>query len=360
MRGFARILGVMATLAVGGAAADAVNGQPVPITASLPPGVAVGHAEMPGRPTGCTVVLFTEDVVAGVDVRGGGPGSREIPLLDPTNPTRKIQAIALSGGSAFGLAVATGVQMWLREQGRGFPTPAGPVALVPQSILFDLPVGDPAIVPDADCGRRAVSTAQATPPWIEGSVGAGAGATVGKVLGLDATASMKSGVGIAGLTLPSGLKIGAVVAVNALGDVIDPDRGRVIAGALKDGALVDARRLIRSGALWNQAREAGQNTTIGVVVTNAGLTVSEATKLAQMAQVGYGRTIAPVATPYDGDTVYAATTGRWDGMVDMAVLGELGAQVVSEAILRAVCLAEPRLAWTTATQMGTCPARLRR
>jgi L-aminopeptidase/D-esterase-like protein len=329
---------------------------PVPFTPTLPNGVAVGHAEMAGRPTGCTVVLFAEDAVAGVDVRGGGPGSREIALLDPTNPTRKIQAIALSGGSAYGLGVATGVQLWLRERGRGFPTPAGPVALVPQSILFDLPVGDAAIVPDADCGRRAVAAAARQPagPWAEGSVGAGAGATVGKMLGLGPADSMKSGLGIAGLTLPSGLTIGAVVAVNALGDVIDPANGRLVAGALKDGALVDTRDLIRSGAIWNEARGAGQNTTIGVVATNAQLTTADATKLAQMAQVGLGRTIVPVGTPYDGDTVYAAATGGWDGMVDMAVLGELGAQVMAEAILRAVCRAEPALGWTTATAMGRC------
>lgn len=337
----------------GGAAAADVTG--------LPEGVSVGSAEMPGRPTGCTVVLFRDDAIAGVDVRGGGPGSRETALLDPTNPTRGIQAVALSGGSAYGLGVATGVQMWLRGKGRGFPTPAGPVALVPQAILFDLPVGDPAIIPDADCGRRAAIDAETRMdrgPWAEGSVGAGAGATVGKVLGLGPDASMKAGLGIATATLPSGLKVSAIMAVNALGDVIDPETNRVVAGALKDGAPVDARALIRRGELWNSARGPGQNTTIGVVVTNAPLTSVEATKLARMAQVGLARTIAPVATPYDGDMVFAATTGAWNGAVDMAVLGELAAQAVSDAILRGVCRAESRLGWATAVAMGRCPSRV--
>lgn len=327
----------------------------------LPAGVSIGHAEMTGRPTGCTVVLFKEDAIAGVDVRGGAPGGRETALLDVINPTRGIQAVVLSGGSAYGLGVATGVQMWLREKGRGFPTPAGPVALVPQAILFDLPVGDAAIVPDADCGRRAALDAESRMdrgPWAEGSVGAGAGATVGKVLGLGPETSMKSGLGIATLTLPSGLKVSAVVAVNALGDVIDPETNRVVAGVLKNGALVDARALIRSGELWNSARSSGQNTTIGVVVTNAPLSVAEATKLAQMAHVGFARTIAPVATPYDGDTVFATSTATWEGSVDMAVLGELAAQATAEAILRAVCRAESRLGWPTAADMGRCPVRV--
>jgi len=328
--------------------------EPVPITPSLPAGVAIGHAEMAGRPTGCTVVLFETDAVAGVEVRGGGPGGRELGLLSPMNPTRRIQAIALSGGSAYGLDVATGVQRWLRERDRGFPTPAGPVALVPQSILYDLPVGDPAIVPDADCGYRAVASTSFEGPWAEGSVGAGAGATVGKMLGLGPDASMKGGLGIAGLTVASGLSVGAVIAVNALGDIIDPATDRVVAGALKDGAPVDIRALIRAGALWNEARQPGQNTTIGVVLTNADLTAARATKLAQMAHQGLARAIAPVATPYDGDTLYAASTGRWEGIVDMAVLGELAAQVVTAAVLRAVCEAEPRLGWITARQLGRC------
>lgn len=338
----------------------------VPILADstdLPPGVSVGHAEMSGRPTGCTVVLFKQDAIAGVDVRGGAPGGRETALLDVTNPTRGIQAVVLSGGSAYGLGVATGVQMWLREKGRGFATPAGPVALVPQAILFDLPVGDPAIIPDADCGRRAVVDADARMdrgPWAEGSVGAGAGATVGKVLGLGPDTSMKAGLGIATVTLPSGLKVSAVIAVNALGDVVDPETNRVVAGALKYGALVDARALIRSGELWNSSRSSGQNTTIGVVVTNASLSAAEATKLAQMAHAGFARTIAPVATPYDGDTVFAASTGTWSGSVDMAVLGELAAQATAEAILRGVCRAESRLDWPTAAAMGRCPVRVSR
>lgn len=341
-------------LATGAAAREAV-----PFAVSLPDGVAVGHAEMEGRPTGCTVVHFEDDAIAGVDVRGGGPGGREHALLDPTNPPRKVQAIVLSGGSAYGLGVATGVQAWLRERGRGFETSAGPVALVPQSILFDLPLGDPLIVPDADCGRRAMDAATTVAPWPEGSVGAGAGATVGKVLGGGPDRSTKGGMGIAGLTLPSGLEVGAVIAVNALGDVIDPTTGTVVAGALEDGRPVDARLLIRSGALWNEARAPGENTTIGVVVTNAVLDPAQATKLAEMAQMGLGRAIAPVATPYDGDTLYGAATGTWDGFVDMSVLGELGAQVVVEAILRAVCTADPRLDWTTAKDLGTCPERLR-
>ncbi|MGD8494741.1 MAG: P1 family peptidase, partial [Gemmatimonadales bacterium] len=193
------------------------------------PGVYVGHHTLSGRPTGCTVVLTPDGAVAGVDVRGGAPGTRETDLLDPVATVQEVNGIALSGGSAFGLDVATGVSRFLEESGSGFP--AGPVRvpIVPAAILFDLSVGDPSIRPDADCGYRAAQAAmEGRGPLAEGNVGAGAGATVGKLAGIER--AMKGGIGSASIELSSGLIVAAVVAVNAVGDVVDPRTGRVVAG----------------------------------------------------------------------------------------------------------------------------------
>ncbi len=313
-------------------------------------GLEVGHAEMPGRPTGCTVVLAGQGAVGGVDVRGSAPGTRETDLLNPINTVEKVNAIVLTGGSAFGLDSATGVMRYLEEHGFGFETGFGKVPIVPAAVLFDLSVGDPKIRPNADCGYRAASAASSG-PVAEGNVGAGAGATVGKLAG--AARAMRGGLGTASITTPAGLTVAALVAVNAVGDIIDPSTGRVIAGVrTPDGkGLADARTLIRAGALTRSAAF-GRNTTIGVVATNAQLTKAQATKMAQMAQDGLARAISPVHTPLDGDTIFALATGSRPGAPDMVTVGALAADVVSEAILRAVRAAKGIPGFPSAAEMA--------
>jgi L-aminopeptidase/D-esterase-like protein len=289
---------------------------------------------MSGRPTGCTVVLAEAGAVGGVDVRGSAPGTRETDLLDPVNLVEKVHGVVLTGGSAFGLDAATGVVRYLEERGIGFETGAGKVPIVPAAVLYDLGVGDPKIRPNADCGYRAAATA-ATGPVAEGSVGAGSGATVGKLAG--AGRAMRGGLGSAAITTPDGLVVAALVAVNAVGDVVDPATGRVVAGVrTPDGrSLADVRILLKAGAL-RQAGTVGRNTTIGVVATNATLTKAQATKMAQMAHDGLARAIWPSHTPYDGDTLFALGTATRAGAPDMMTIGSLAAEAVAEAVLRAV------------------------
>lgn len=297
-------------------------------------GVKVGHHTLSERPTGCTVVLVEAGAVAGVDVRGGAPGTRETDLLDPLNTVQKVQAIVLSGGSAFGLEAATGTVRWLEEHGRGQETRILRVPIVPAAVLFDLGLGDPKVRPTAECGYRAAAAAT-DGPVAEGNVGAGAGATVGKLAG--AGRAMKAGLGSAAIVLPSGLAVAALVAVNALGDVIDPATGRVIAGVRTvDGrSLADARGLLRSGAYGRPALVSGENTTLGVVATNAVLTKAQATKVAQMAHDGFARAISPVHTPEDGDVVFALATSTLAGEADVSLVGSLAAEVMADAIVRA-------------------------
>lgn len=296
-------------------------------------GLTVGHDTLAGRPTGCTVVLAERGAVAGVDVRGSAPGTRETDLLNPLNLVDTVQAIVLAGGSAFGLDAASGVMRYLDERKLGLQTGYGTVPIVPAAVLFDLPVGDPRIRPTAECGYAAAKAASAG-PVAEGNVGAGAGATVGKLLGV--ARAMKGGIGSAAITLPNGLTVAALVAVNAFGDVIDPSTGRVVAGVrTPDGrGLADARMLIRSGATIQGA--IGQNSTIGVVATNARLTKVQATKIAQMAHDGLARSIAPVHSMYDGDTLFALSTGVLDRAADVNTIGALAADMVVEAVLRAI------------------------
>jgi L-aminopeptidase/D-esterase-like protein len=278
------------------------------------------------------VILVEDGAIGGVDVRGSSPGTRETDLLNPVNKIDQVHAIVLSGGSAFGLDTASGVMRYLEEKGVGFDARVVKVPIVPAAILFDLGVGDPKIRPSADCGYRAATAATAGPVQ-EGNVGAGAGATVGKLAGPGQ--SMKTGIGTAAITLPDGLTVAALVAVNAVGDIIDPSTGQVIAGVrTEDGkGLADARSLIKAGAL-QQAR-AGQSTTLGVVATNASLTKAQATKVAQMAHDGFARTISPAHTPFDGDTIFALATGTYQGAVDLLTVGALAADVMAEAIVRA-------------------------
>jgi L-aminopeptidase/D-esterase-like protein len=302
-------------------------------------GVLVGHAVRRERPTGCTVILTRDGAVAGVDVRGAAPGTRETDLLNPLNTVQQVHAIVLAGGSAFGLDAATGVMGWLESEGIGFPVGPTRVPIVPAAILFDLGVGgDSRIRPDAACGRDAAMSASAA-AVPQGSVGAGAGATVGKLHGL--AHAMKGGLGSASIRLPNGLVVAALVAVNARGDVIDPANGKVVAGVrTADGRhLADARELLRQGA--PAPAPVGENTTLGVVATNATLTKTEASLVARMAHDGFARAIAPVHTPSDGDVIFALATAKRTGAADVGLIGALAADVTAQAIVNAVRQAEP-------------------
>jgi L-aminopeptidase/D-esterase-like protein len=326
------VLALAAVLA--GRASSAQPAGPKGLTAVT--GIKVGHHTLTERPTGCTVILTEAGAVAGVDVRGGAPGTRETDLLDPVNMVQKVHAIVLAGGSAFGLDAAGGVMRYLEEKGVGFDAFVAKVPIVPAAILFDLGVGNPKIRPTAECGYAAAQAAT-DGPVAEGSVGAGAGATVGKTGG--PARSMKAGIGSAAIALPSGLVVAALVAVNAVGDIIDPATGRVVAGVRNaDGkGFADARVLVRSGALGRRdpPPRPGENTTIGVIATNAVLTKVEATKVAQMAHDGYARAISPVHTPGDGDTIFALATGTLAGEGNAGLVGALAAEVMADAIVRA-------------------------
>ena len=302
-------------------------------------GIKVGHHTLSERPTGCTVILADGDgAIGGVSQRGGAPGTRETDLLSPLTLVERVNAIVLSGGSAFGLESATGTVRWLEEHNLGFNAGVAKVPIVPAAVIFDLPVGGkPGVRPTADCGYRAAAAA-ATGAVKEGSIGAGAGATVGKFGGFGSATKvlpMKGGVGTAAVTLPGGLTVGALVVVNAVGDVVDPATGRLVAGARNaDGSLADARRLLRSGT--QPAARPGQNTTLAVVATNARLTKAQVSRVALMADDGLARALNPSHTTSDGDTVFALATGRWNGTASVDAVGGLAAEMVAEAIVRAV------------------------
>jgi L-aminopeptidase/D-esterase-like protein len=321
-------------------------------------GLTVGHHTIEEKPTGCTVVLTGEQgAVAAVDVRGGAPGTRETDLLDPTRRIQVAHAIVLSGGSAYGLDTASGVMRYLEERGIGVSVGGGVVPIVPAAILFDLPMGGKfSLRPDAECGYAAASAASDA-PVPEGNVGAGAGATVGKTGGR--SRAMKAGLGSASITLPDGLVVAAMVAVNAVGDIIDPATGQVVAGVrTEDGmALADARKLLRSGELRRRGRppQTRENTTIGVVATNATLTQAEAKKVAEMAHDGYGRALEPVHTLGDGDVIFSLATGRWEGEADASLVGALAAQAMAEAIVRAATQAESLPGLPAARDLGKDP-----
>jgi L-aminopeptidase/D-esterase-like protein len=317
------------TRAGGMAAAPSAAASNTTLTAV--PGIKVGHHTLTERPTGCTVILAEAGATAGVDVRGAAPATRETDLLNPVDVVQEIHAIVLSGGSAFGLDAASGVMKYLEARGIGFPFGGARVPTVPGASLFDFPVGNPRIRPTADCGDRAARAATDR-PVTEGSVGAGAGATIGKTAGLDR--AMKAGIGSAAIQLPDGLIVAALVAVNAAGDVIDPATGRVVAGVrAADGqAFADARVLLRTAPPRTRP---GENTTLGVVATNAALTKTQATRVAQMAHDGFARAIAPAHTAVDGDVVFALATRTRTGDVDVSHIGALAADVMAEAIVRA-------------------------
>jgi L-aminopeptidase/D-esterase-like protein len=297
-------------------------------------GLKVGQYTLKERLTGCTVVIAEKGATAGVDVRGSAPGTRETDLLSPTATVDRVHAIVLSGGSAFGLESATGVVKYLEQHNVGVAFGGAVIPIVPAAILFDLGVGDQKIRPTADCGFAAASAAT-DGPVAEGNVGAGAGATVGKMAGRER--AMKGGIGTAAIRLPDGLVVAALVAVNARGDVIEPRTGQVVAGMrTEDGKhLADVRTLLRRGTLQLPEPEPLQHTTIGVVATNATLTKAQATKVAQMAHDGLARTVAPAHTSGDGDAIFALATGT-RGAADLDTIGALAADAMADAILRAV------------------------
>jgi len=300
-------------------------------------GVRVGHHTLTERPTGCTVILVEKGATGGVAIRGSAPGTRETDLLDPSNLVEQVHAIVFSGGSAFGLDAASGVMRYLEERKVGFPFGGAYVPIVPAAVLFDLPVGGkPLVRPDASCGYAAAKDATAG-AIAEGSVGAGAGATVGKFGGSGGSA-MKGGIGTASITLPNGLTVAALVALNAAGDIVDPSTGQIVAGKrTADGkAFADARKLLRTGTAV-VAERPGENTTLGLIATNARLTKAQARKIAEMAHDGFARAIVPAHTMNDGDTIFAIGTGSFTGAdANVTTIGSLGAEVMADAILRAV------------------------
>lgn len=302
-------------------------------------GIKVGHFTLKERPTGCTVILCEAGAVAGVDVRGSAPGTRETDLLNPIHSVQQVQAVVLSGGSAFGLDTATGVMRYLEEHGLGFPVdPAGVVPIVPAAVLFDLPVGNPKIRPNAESGYEA-SKAASSGAVLQGNVGAGAGATVGKLFGQ--AFAMKSGLGTASAKIgDTGIVVAALVAVNAVGDVINPKNGQMIAGARTPDSrgFRDSMAQIMLG--HRAASPLGRNTTLGVVATNAALEKVQMTKIAQMAHDGLARTINPIHTPEDGDTIFALSTGTWKGKANHGAIGAIAATVMAQAVLRAVTHAQ--------------------
>ena len=310
-------------------------------------GIEVGHAQDEDAVTGCTVIICRKGAVAGVDVRGGAPGTRETDLLNPVNLVEKVHAILLAGGSAFGLDAASGVMRYLEEQKIGFNTGVAKVSIVPAAILFDLNLGRADVRPDSAMGYRAAASASSAAP-AQGNAGAGMGASVGKMFGLGL--AMKAGVGTASLDIGGGAVVGALVAVNPWGDVIDPQTNQIIAGLRsgkvgplrvgKKDTFADTLSMMKSapgrGLLALAARS---NTVIGVVATNAKLTKAQATKVAQMAQDGIGRTIRPAHTMLDGDVIFALSTGT--RKADVSAVGAFAAEVMAEAILQAVKMAKP-------------------
>ncbi|HSE98824.1 MAG TPA: P1 family peptidase [Blastocatellia bacterium] len=299
-------------------------------------GIKVGHFTDARRPTGCTVVLAEEGATGGVDVRGAAPGTRETDLLDPVNTVELVHAVMLSGGSAFGLEAAAGAVRYLEEKSIGYDMGVARVPIVTSAILFDLWIGDARVRPDAEAGYKACKSASTQPP-AEGNAGAGAGATIGKLFGRDR--AMKGGIGTAAVKV-DGITVGALVAVNAIGDVLDPHTGDVIAGArTKDGkALLDTSQAILRGELPPAPApetRPGASTTRGVVATDANLTKAQANKVAQMAHDGLARAISPVHTPLDGDAIFALATGKARKSASVMLIGSLAAEVTAAAIMRA-------------------------
>lgn len=322
------------------------------------PGIRVGHAQDQQALTGCTVVLCEGGAIGGVDQRGGAPGTRETDAMHPMHLVNEVHAVVLSGGSAFGLDAASGAVRYLEERGVGFDTRVARVPIVPGAILFDLGIGSSDVRPDAEMGYQACLNASSDPPG-EGNIGAGTGATVGKILGM--VGAMKSGIGTASLEIGSGINVGAIAAVNVFGDVIDPDTGQIIAGArvvekgpVKIGlgpyfadTMYVMQTIVGRTILGFMSRE---NTAIGVVATNAKLNKEQISKVAQMAQDGLARTVRPAHTMLDGDTIFALAT--CEKKADVNIIGAFAAEVFAQAILRAVRTAEPAAGLPSASEVN--------
>jgi len=297
------------------------------------PGFKVGHAQDMDALTGCTVILCPPNTVGGVDQRGGAPGTRETDLLHPMHLVNQVTAILLTGGSAFGLDAAGGVMRYCEENKLGFNAGVATVPIVPAAVLFDLGIGDPNVRPDAEMGYQACLNASADPS-PQGNVGAGTGATVGKIL--SPKMSTKSGIGTASIDLGGGGIVAAIVAVNAFGDVIDPENGEIIAGARGLTGYSDTVKMMKSfvGKKVMGFATGPENTVIGAVATNVKLNKEQVTRVAQMAHNGLARTVRPAFTLLDGDTVFALSSGEVE--IDLNVVGAYAAIAYQEAILSAV------------------------
>ena len=312
-------------------------------------GILVGHYTDDRRPTGCTVVLCAQGAVAGVDVRGAAPGTRDTDALSPSNTVQEVHGVLLTGGSAYGLDAAGGVMRWLEERGHGFQVGPAIVPIVPAAVIFDLWVDDfsesrhvstqnPRIRPDPQAGYLACQAANSEPVQ-QGNVGAGAGATLGKLNGPDC--AMKGGIGSASLCV-HGVTVAALVVCNALGDVVDPQTGKLLAGARVSADSRDLLDIVKAQLNGHSISkpQAGSNTTIGVVATDAVLTKPQAHRLAQVAHDGLARSIRPVHTPMDGDTLFALGTGTSGQAADMMLLSTLAAEVTAMAVVNAVLAAK--------------------
>ena len=308
--------------------------------------IRIGQVENADAGTGCTVLVCKKGMRAGIDIRGGGPASRETPLLNPLMSAKNIHAVVLAGGSAFGLGAANGVMQYLEEQNIGYDVSVTKVPLVVQSDIFDLTVGDPFVRPDSAMGYEAAKRAIEAPNYRDGNYGVGCGATVGKLGGMETC--MKTGIGSYAVQIGE-LQVGAVVVVNALGDVYDWKTGRQIAGMLTEDktALRSTAEFMKSSIKAVDNKFVG-NTTLAVVITNADFDKAQLCKIAGMAQDGYARSIHPVHTSADGDSIYAVSVG--DLPADQDLVGTLAAEVVSEAILRAALLAESAYGFPSASE----------
>jgi L-aminopeptidase/D-esterase-like protein len=306
-------------------------------------GLLVGHWTDPAAAKGCTVVLCAEGAVASVDMRGGAPATRETDLMRPGSLVERVHAVLLSGGSAYGLDAAGGVMRWLEERGHGFAIRDGVVPIVPAACLFDLGLGKAAPRPGPEAGYAACEAATGG-PVAEGTIGAGTGATVGKALGIER--AVKGGVGTAAERTSSGITVGALVVVNAWGEVVEPGDGRTVAGArAEEGGFADSVEIARTRPPLSPF--SAENSTLGIVATDAAITKSDCARLATMAQAGMARAIRPVHTPVDGDIIFALATGANETATDLLQLGALAARAVERAIVRGV---------TAATGLAGVPA----
>ncbi len=343
-----KMIAILITIAaiLGAASAEGdLSMKEIPITAFEP--LRIGQTENAEAGTGCTVFVCPDGMRAGLDVRGGGPASRESQLLNPLMAAQSIHAIVLAGGSAYGLGTANGVMEFLEERGIGYDTGYALVPLVAQADIYDLSVGDPSVRPDAAMGYKAAELAFDAPNYRDGNYGAGCGATVGKIAGMDTC--MKTGIGSYAVQVGD-LKVGAVVVLNALGDIYDWRTGRQIAGLLTEdkNALRSTSAYMRSVTQVAENKFTG-NTTLAVVMTNAYFEKAQLCKIAGMAHDGYARSINPVHTSADGDSIYAISVG--DFAADQDLVGMLSAEVVSEAIVRAVENAESAYGYPAAADL---------